>query len=27
KLVATTGLYWNNVKEIFSYMIGVGNDG
>ncbi|MEC2456112.1 D-alanyl-D-alanine carboxypeptidase, partial [Bacillus cereus] len=23
----TTGLYWNNVKEIFSYMIGVGNDG
>lgn len=27
KLVATTGLYWNNVKEIFSYMIGVGNNG
>ncbi|MDG2654075.1 D-alanyl-D-alanine carboxypeptidase DacB, partial [Vibrio parahaemolyticus] len=27
KLVATTGTYWNNVKEIFSYMIGVGNDG
>ncbi|MFP3394004.1 D-alanyl-D-alanine carboxypeptidase, partial [Brevibacillus sp. SIMBA_076] len=25
--VATTGLYWNNVKEIFSYMIGVGIDG
>lgn len=27
KLVATTGMYWNNVKEIFSYMIGVGTDG
>ncbi|EEL46520.1 D-alanyl-D-alanine carboxypeptidase [Bacillus cereus Rock3-42] len=27
KLVATTGMYWNNVKEIFSYMIGVGSDG
>ncbi|EEL23863.1 D-alanyl-D-alanine carboxypeptidase [Bacillus cereus Rock1-3] len=27
KLVAATGMYWNNVKEIFSYMIGVGNDG
>ncbi|MDR4369661.1 D-alanyl-D-alanine carboxypeptidase, partial [Bacillus cereus] len=27
KLVATTGMYWNNVKEIFSYMIGVGIDG
>ncbi len=27
KLVATTGVYWNNVKEIFSHMIGVGSDG
>ncbi|MFJ8527156.1 D-alanyl-D-alanine carboxypeptidase family protein [Bacillus sp. NPDC094106] len=27
KLIATTGPYWNNVREIFSYMLGVGTDG
>lgn len=27
KLVATTGAYWNNVREIFSHMIGVNGDG
>lgn len=27
KLVATTGVYWNDVIEIFSHMLGVGTDG
>ncbi|MBC6975601.1 D-alanyl-D-alanine carboxypeptidase [Bacillus sp. Xin] len=27
KLVATTGVYWNDVREIFSHMLGVGTDG
>ncbi|MDM5154094.1 D-alanyl-D-alanine carboxypeptidase family protein [Bacillus sp. DX1.1] len=27
KLIATTGVYWNDVQEIFSHMLGVGTDG
>ncbi|KEK23729.1 D-alanyl-D-alanine carboxypeptidase family protein [Bacillus gaemokensis] len=27
KMVATTGVYWNDVREIFSHMLGVGIDG
>lgn len=27
KLIATTGLFWNDFKEVFSNMLGVGTDG
>lgn len=27
KLVSTTGLFWNDFKEVFSHMLGVGTDG